>query len=59
MIDAERHNCKMSALTVCSRHLKHNKYCHELSDRINLEHFDSICKVLHCPLNELLMREGE
>ena len=36
-----------------------NEYYHELNDRINLEHFDSICKVLHCPLNELLVREGE
>lgn len=31
MIDAKRHNCKMSALTVCSRHLKRTEYYHELS----------------------------
>ena len=33
-----------------------NEYYHELSDRINLEHFDLICEVLGCELTEILVR---
>ena len=33
-----------------------NEYYHELTDRINLEHFDIICEVLNCDLSELLVR---
>lgn len=29
---------------------------HELVDRVNLEHLDSICKALHCDLDELIVR---
>lgn len=36
-----------------------NEYYHELSDRINLEHFDRICNVLNCSLSELLVRESK
>lgn len=36
-----------------------NEYYHELSDRINLEHFDKICNVLNCSLSELLVRESK
>ncbi len=33
-----------------------NEYYHELTERINLEHFDSICEVLGCDLDEILVR---
>ena len=33
-----------------------NEYYHELSVRINLEHFDLICEVLGCELSEILVR---
>ena len=29
---------------------------HELVDRVNLEHLDIICEVLHCELDELIVR---
>ena len=29
---------------------------HELVDRVNLEHLDSICKALDCELDELIVR---
>lgn len=29
-------------------------YYHELTERINLEHFDSFCKVLGCDITDLL-----
>lgn len=29
---------------------------HELVDRVNLEHLDIICEVLHCNLDELIVR---
>ena len=32
-------------------------YYNEVTDRINLEHFDLICEALDCDLNELLVRE--
>ena len=34
-----------------------NDYYNELSDRINLEHFDRICEALDCDLSEILVRE--
>ncbi len=34
-----------------------NEYYHELTDRINLEHFDRICDALDCELSEILVRE--
>ena len=33
-----------------------NEYYHELTDRINLDHFDRICDVLNCDLEEILVR---
>lgn len=33
-----------------------NEYYHELSDRINLEHFDLICEALECELSEIIVR---
>ena len=33
-----------------------NEYYHEISDRINLEHFDLICEALQCELEEILVR---
>ena len=33
-----------------------NEYYHELTDRINLEHFDKICDALNCDLDEILVR---
>ena len=33
-----------------------NEYYHELTDRINLEHFDKICDALDCDLDEILVR---
>lgn len=32
-------------------------YYNEITDRINLEHFDLICEALDCELDELLVRE--
>lgn len=32
-----------------------NEYYHELTDRINLEHFDLICDYLGCELTEILV----
>lgn len=29
---------------------------HEYTDRVNLEHLDLICEVLHCELDELIVR---
>lgn len=29
---------------------------HELAERVNLEHLDLICEVLHCELDELIVR---
>ena len=36
-----------------------NEYYHELTDRINIEHFDTICKVLDCKLSDILIREDD
>ncbi len=33
-----------------------NEYYHELTDRINLVHFDEICEALDCQLGDLLVR---
>lgn len=33
-----------------------NELYHEMSDRVNLEHLDTICEVLNCELHELLVR---
>ena len=33
-----------------------NDYYHELTERINLEHFDLICDALDCDLSELVVR---
>lgn len=32
---------------------------HELVDRVNLEHLDSICEALHCNLDELIVRSPD
>lgn len=32
-----------------------NEYYHEISDRINLQHFDLICEALDCDLSEILV----
>jgi putative transcriptional regulator len=34
-----------------------NEYYHEISDRINLQHFDLICEALNCDLFDILIRE--
>lgn len=34
-----------------------NEYYHEISDRINLQHFDLICEALQCDLSDILSRE--
>jgi putative transcriptional regulator len=36
-----------------------NEYYHELTDRINLRHFEDICKVLNCELADILVREED
>lgn len=33
-----------------------NDYYNELSERINLEHFDRICEALNCELSDILVR---
>ncbi len=33
-----------------------SEYYHEMTDRINLEHFDLICEALDCELEDLLVR---
>jgi len=33
-----------------------NEYYHELTDRINLEHFDLICEALNCRLSDILVQ---
>lgn len=34
-----------------------NEYYHELTTRINLEHFDLICTALNCELSEILVQD--
>lgn len=34
-----------------------NDYYNELTERINLEHFDLICSAIGCDLSELIQRE--
>jgi len=34
-----------------------NDYYHEMTERVNLEHFDIICEVLGCELTDLIVRE--
>lgn len=36
-----------------------NEYYHEISDRINLQYFDLICKALNCDLSEILVLEPD
>ena len=34
-------------------------YYHELTDRINLRHFEAICKALDCDLTDILVMEPD
>lgn len=34
-----------------------NELCHELAERINIEHLDLICDALQCNLTEILTHE--
>jgi len=34
-----------------------NELYHEIAERVNLEHLDKICEVLHCELSEIIIRK--
>jgi putative transcriptional regulator len=36
-----------------------NELYHELTDRINLRHFEKICEVLRCEFTDIVVREED